>query len=251
LIVQGSPAKPSVAAEPAVSVWYRGSPAGTPREDDLAAIRAQGFGGVVWPASQASGAAGLLEMAGRLGLAVSIHAAPVHLTPTAAMTPPDRIDIVVSHVTPAGIPALVWRAVARGARAIAFDPGVASGPGLMDATGRPLPWVPPAAAIARNLMFNARLFSEVRPGPAVALQAPVPAGVDVVLLETSRAWVLISTNTSAASITAVVDLPPSVAPALWTSLLDGSELSMLSRPIGPRWTFRSGPGEAGVWAIDK
>ncbi|HYN10259.1 MAG TPA: hypothetical protein VES67_22930 [Vicinamibacterales bacterium] len=251
LLADGRPTTPWAPAEPVVSVWYRGSPAGTPREDDLAAIRAQGFTGVTWPASQPSGAGDLLKMAVRIGLGVSIHAAPVHLTPPAALTPPERIDIVVSRVTPGQIPALVWRAVGRGARAIAFDPEAASGTGLTDASGRPRPWVAPAAAIARNLTFNARLFYDVRAGPSVALQAPTPAGVDVVLLETARAWVLVSTNTSAVSIKGVVDLPPAVAPALWTSLLDGADMSMLSRPSGPQWTFRLGPGEAGVWAIDK
>jgi hypothetical protein len=63
--------------------------------------------------------------------------------------------------------------------------------------------------------------------------------------------VLVSTNTSSARVTAVAGLPPSVAPALWTSLLDGSNMSMLSRTIGPRWSFELGPGEAGVWTIDR
>ncbi|HEY7476490.1 MAG TPA: hypothetical protein VH679_15825 [Vicinamibacterales bacterium] len=251
LLAQGGPARAPIPAEPVVSVWYRGSPAGTPREDDLAAIRAQGFTGVIWPASQVSGAADLVKMAGPLGLGVSIDASPEHLTAAAALTPPDRVDIVVSRLTPREIPALVWRAVSRGARAIAFDPGTTSGTGLVDANRRPQPWVAPAAAIARQLTFNARLFSEVRPGPAVAIQAPAPAGVDVVLLETARSWILVSTNTSAGPVKAVADLPPAVAPALWSSLLDGSEMSMLSRPVGPRWTFQLGPGEAGVWAIDK
>ena len=53
------------------------------------------------------------------------------------------------------------------------------------------------------------------------------------------------------SVKAVAELPKSVAPALWTSLLDGSGMSMLSRPTGPRWTFQLAPGEAGIWTIEK
>ena len=50
---------PVSAAEPVVAVWYRGAPAGTPRQDDLAVIRALGFNGVVWPDfSLAEGLAG-------------------------------------------------------------------------------------------------------------------------------------------------------------------------------------------------
>jgi hypothetical protein len=238
-------------AEPVVSIWYRGA-GGVPRQDDLAAIRAQGFTAITWPASQPAHAAELQRLASGVGLSVSFQPAPVHLTPAAASRPPERVDVLVSRVTAAEIPALVWRAVSRGARAIAFDPGVSSsGSGLTDSSGRPLAWVAAAGALARQLTFNARLFLDVRPGPELALQSPVPAGVDVVLLETPRVWVLISTNISSAPIKAVADLPKSVAPALWTSLLDGSGMSMLSRPTGPRWTFQLAPGEAGVWTIEK
>jgi hypothetical protein len=251
LISQVPPASPPqpVAADPVIAVWYRGSPAGMPREEDLAAIRAQGFTAVIWPASQSSAAGKLLEMASRAGLRASIHAAP--LTSAVVAPPPERVDIVVSHLVPKAIPALAWRAIARGVRSIAFDPGVAAGAGLVDEQGLALPWVAPAAAIARHLTFNGRLFNDLRPGPTVSLHPPVPPGVDVVLLQAPRVWVLISTNTSAVAIAAIADLPSSVAPALWTSLLDGSEMSMLSRPIGPRWTFKLGPGEAGVWLIDR
>ena len=241
----------AAAAEPVVSVWYRGTPPGVPREDDLAAIRAQGFTGVIWPADHPAGVAQVQRLASAVGLTVSVQAAPVHLTPELAGKPPEHVDIVTSRVAAAEIPALVWRAVGRGARVIAFDPGPVSGSGLTDRNGRRLAWVAPAAALARHLTFNARLFAGLTAGPAVTLQAPAPPGVDVVLLEAPRAWVLVATNTSSARITAVVDLPKSVAPALWTSLLDGSGMSMLSRPEGPRWTFELGPGEAGVWTIDR
>jgi hypothetical protein len=252
-----SPQAPSLTpqaavAEPVVSIWYRGT-GGVPRQDDLAAIRAQGFTAITWPANQPAHAAEVQRLAAGLGLRVSIQAAPVHLSRAAASRPPEHVDVVVSRVTAAEIPALVWRAVAHGARTIAFDPGVSSsgGSGLTDSSGRPLPWVAPAAALARQLTFNARLFLDMRAGPVVPLQAPVPIEVDVVLLETPRVWVLISTNTSASSIKAVAELPKAVAPALWTSLLDGSGMSMLSRPTGPRWTFELAPGEAGVWTIEK
>jgi hypothetical protein len=244
---------PAPNAEPVVSIWYRGT-GGVPRQDDLAAIRAQGFAAVTWPASQSAQAAEVHRLASGLGLGVSIQAAPVHLSPGAASRPSDRVDVVVSRTAAAEIPALVWRAVAHGARTIAFDPGAASsggGTGLTDSNGRPFPWVAPAAALARHLTFNARLFLDVRPGPGLTIQPPMPAGLDVVLLETPRVWVLISTNTSASPIKAVADLPKAVAPALWTSLLDGSAMSMLSRPAGPRWTFQLAPGEAGVWTIEK
>jgi len=238
-------------AEPVVAVWYRGTPAGTPRQDDLAAIRAQGFTGVTWPAGQTSRVDELRRIAGSLGLAVTVQAAPVPLTAASALRPTDRVDVDVTHLAADGIPALVWRAVGHGARTIAFDSGSQAGAPLTDATGRPLPWVGAASAIARQLTFNARLFLDARAGPRIAIQPPAPAGVDVVLLETGRAWMLIATNTSNARATTVAELPAAVPPALWTSLLDGSGLSMLSRPSGPRWTFELAAGEAAIWVIDK
>ena len=175
-------------AEPVVAVWYRGTPAGTPRQDDLAAIRAQGFTGVTWPAGQTSRVDELRRIAGSLGLAVTVQAAPVPLTAASALRPTDRVDVDVTHLAADGIPALVWRAVGHGARTIAFDSGSQAGAPLTDATGRPLPWVGAASAIARQLTFNARLFLDARAGPRIAIQPPAPAGVDVVLLETGRAW---------------------------------------------------------------
>ena len=237
--------------DPVVAVWYRGTPAGTPRQDDLAAIRAQGFTGVTWPADQRARVEELRRMAGNVGLDVLLRPAAVPLTASSALKPGDRVDIVVSRVAIEKIPAVVWRAVAHGARAIAFDSESTSGTGLTDATGRPLPWVAPASAIARQLTFNARLFLDTRAGPRVAIQSPASPDVDVVLLETSRAWMLIATNTSAARVSTVAELPAAVPPALWTSLLDGSGLSMLSRPSGPRWTFELAAGEAAIWVIDK
>jgi hypothetical protein len=238
-------------AEPVVAVWYRGTPAGTPRQDDLAAIRAQGFTGVTWPAGQTSRVEELRRIAGSLGLAVTMQAAPVPLTAASALRPPDRVDVDVTRLAADEIPALVWRAVGHGARTIAFDSGSQAGAPLTDAAGRPLPWVGPASAIARQLTFNARLFLDARAGPRIAIQPPAPPGVDVVLLETGRAWMLIATNTSNARATTVAELPAAVPPALWTSLLDGSGLSMLSRPSGPRWTFELAAGEAAIWVIDK
>ena len=125
-------------AEPVVSIWYRGT-GGVPKPDDLAVIRAHGFTAITWPAGQAAHAAELHRLAGTLGLGVSIQTAPVPLGPDAASRPGDRVDVVVSRATAAEIPALVWRAVAHGARTIAFDPGTSSGSGLTDANGRPLP----------------------------------------------------------------------------------------------------------------
>ena len=62
-----------LSAEPVISVWYRGTPAGVPREDDLALIRAHGFTGVTWPSSQVAGLPELSRIADVYGLMVVIQ----------------------------------------------------------------------------------------------------------------------------------------------------------------------------------
>jgi hypothetical protein len=64
------------AADPVVTVWYRGTPAGTPRQEELAVIRALGFGGVTWPASQTQSVEALKKMAADVGLQVTLADAP-------------------------------------------------------------------------------------------------------------------------------------------------------------------------------
>ena len=61
---------------PTVHVWYRGVPAGVPRQDDLAVIRAHGFGGVVWPDVYADAMRDIARMASIVDLGVMMRGAP-------------------------------------------------------------------------------------------------------------------------------------------------------------------------------
>ena len=69
-------ASPVAPPEPVVSARYRGSPAGQPRLDDLAAIRAIGFTGVTWPLAQPDRLTELRGMAATVGLAVIVRPPP-------------------------------------------------------------------------------------------------------------------------------------------------------------------------------
>jgi len=239
------------AAEPVVSVWYRGSPPGQPRQDDLAVIRALGFSSVTWPLVSTGGAADLRRMAEIVGVAVEIRPESQPLTAVSAMHPRPTIDVPVKDLATEDIPALVWRAVAHGARVICFDPGPADGTGLQNAAGRAAPWVPTARSIARQLSFNAKLFGDVRSGPPVEVMGPAAPVLDVVLLQDERSWVLFATNTSSARVKAIARLPAIVPAAMWVNMLDGSQMSMLSQPIGPRWDLDLEPGGARVYVISK
>jgi hypothetical protein len=237
------------AAEPVVAVWYRGVPVGAPRQSDLGAIRALGFNGVVWPNAHAAGLIEIRRLAGLVGLTVIAADAPAAITPRGALKPPDRVDIVItSPSTP--ILALTWRAVAHGARTIAFDSQSPTGAGLEERDGSLKPWVRTAINIARQLTANARLADIMRPGPGITVTPPTPA-LDVVMLDADRSWVVVATNTSPSALKAAVRLPPGTPYALWVSWLEGPPLAMVSEMAGPRWMLSMEPRSARVYIIDK
>lgn len=244
---------PSAAsAQVITSVWYRGLPSGVPRYVDLEAIRANGFTAVTWPLQHVNGAMELQRMASTLGLTVVVRSESVPLTFALATQGESKVDVLVPRTPPGEWTALIWRAVAHGARVVSFDAGLAQGTGLWDETGTP-DWVPVAVALSRQLTTNGSLVASLRRGPAVTIEQPVPA-LDVSLLENARSWVIIATNASTTTgkvIDTTAVFPPQVPAAEWLSLFDGNMMSMLYRATGSRWHVRLGPGEAKVFVIDK
>lgn len=252
LLIAQTATPPAVAAvSPLVSVWYRGDPAGTPRQDDLAVIRALGFPGVTWPSQHTGGLAELRRQADIVGLVVIVRPEPATPPPAQSREPDPSVDLLVKETAASAIPAQVWRAVARGVRQISFDAGIPTGAGVMDASGDKAAWVPAALAIARQFTFNAPFFRGLRPAGAVIVEAPVPPGVDISLLQDERSWVVIATNTSRQRARPTAKLPVGVPPALWSNLLDGSAMSMLAQPDGARWTVTLEPGEARIYIVNK
>jgi hypothetical protein len=243
-----SPPMAGTVAPPPVAVWYRGVPAGVPRQNDLAAIRALGFSAIAWPADFGAALSDVTRMAAVADLQVEVRASPHALTAEGAFAPPMSIDV---SVAPAAVPtftALTWRAVAHGARRVAFDAGSPTGAGLDDANAA---WVRPAASLARQLASNTTLFAALRDMPPLVVESPPNSRLDVVLRQTDRAWVLIATNLGPAPQRVVARLPAEVPSALWVSLMDGDAMSMLSLPGGPRWTVDLAAGEARAYVIDK
>ena len=239
------------AAEPVVSVWYRGTPAGTPRQSDLGAIRALGFNGIVWPKAGAASEFEVTRLAGLVGLKVVVADRPVPITAETALRPPDRVDIVITSETSAMIMALAWRAVAHGARTIAFDSRSPAGAGLEEADGSLRTWVRTAISIARQLTANANLANLMRPGPGILVTPDSAPALDVVFLDGDRSWVIVATNTSSAKVAATVRLPTGTPYALWVSWLESPPLAMISEPAGPRWVLSMEPRSARVYIIDK
>jgi hypothetical protein len=187
-----------------------------------------------------------------MGLQVVVRAEPrALLTAETALAPDEIVDVAATDAASPTIAALVWRAIAHGARAVAFDPGRVRGGGVTMAGGGAPDWVAPVRSLAQQLQFNGTLVASLARGPAVRIVAPVPAGLDVMLLQDAQSWILIATHTGAAEARVVVHLPPQVPAALWSNLLEGGGMSMLVRPEGPQWTLTVPAGAAKVYVIDK
>ncbi len=235
------------------SIWYRGKPAGVPRQMDLDAIALAGFSAVTWPMVQVDGAMELRRMAESAELQVVIRSEPFPLTIESALRPDTYVDILVPQTPVPQYPTLMWRAVAHGARVISFDIGAADGNALLDQAGRPASWVAPVSAVARDLVRHATMVDVLTAGPAVRVEPQAP-GLDVTLLDARRSWVLIATNLSPTG-TPPADtyayLPRPVLPAEWLNLLDGSTIAMLRRPTDVRWHVVLGPGDVRVYVIGK
>ena len=244
-------AAPALAADPVVGVWYRGTPAGTPKQEELAVIRALGFGAVTWPASQKAGLETLTAMAAAVGLQVTVAAPPKPVTPGSLLKPSDRLDLIVTPQNADAMTALTWRAIARGARTIMFDSGAPQGAGLENPDRSLKPWVRKAIDVARQFGANTRLIRSLRPGPGVIVTPDLSPALDVVMVDADRGWMLVATNTSPDPVTASVRLPAGTAYAIWVDLLDGTTLAMNGEAAGPRWTLKMAPQTARVYVIDK
>jgi len=238
---------PQSSLAPIVAVWYRGVPAGTPRADDLGAIKAIGFTAIAWPRGDARALESAKKLAAGVGLAVVESSAPAYLTAASALAPGERVDVR----TDGAMLALAWRAFAHGARTIVFDAGAPAGAGL-ETAGRELqPWVSEARNVSRQITVNARLAAALKPGPGVLVWPDQSPDLDVVLLDADRSWALVATNAGRESRKATVRLPAGAPYAIWISWLDGGPLSMVGEAPGPRWNLDLAPGAARAYLIDK
>lgn len=240
-------------SEPIVSVWYRGTPPGTPVQDELAAIRALGFTSVTWPASQAAGVAELRLQAALVSLAVDVRAPKTPLTIESSRSPEMVTDVLVPSLPPPLLAATVWRAIAHGARTIAFDAGSPSGAGVDDVDGRTPAWIAPARTIARQLSANVRLFDQLAGGSAIKFQSigGQPGALDAMLFQTLRDWVIVATNTSTSRAEGTTILPKALPYAPWGSLLDGQVAAMRQSVEGPVWHLVLEPGATRIYVASK
>lgn len=236
-----------------MSIWYRGTPPGVPVQDELGAIRALGFTSVTWPVSQAAGVAELRRQAALVSLAVEVRAPKAALTIDSSRQPERVTDVRVTSLPPPLLAATVWRAIAHGARTIAFDAGAPAGAGIDDVNGQTPAWIAPARTIARQLSANVRLFDQLAGGTPIAFQAigGQPGALDAMLFQTSRDWVIVATNTSASRADGMTTLPKALPYAPWGSLLDGQVVAMRQHAEGPLWQLVLEPGATRIYVTSK
>jgi hypothetical protein len=233
--------------DPLVSIRY-GRDGSLPALNQLAAIKAVGFDAVAWPAGRPAELPEVRRQASIVGLSVVVLAPPTHLTARGARRPGKHVDVAVGQADPRTTVPLVWRAVAHGARSIAFDPGRET---VSAADGGAAAWVAPAVGISRQLSANRRLVDALTPGPALRIDSARGGDLDVVLLDGGRAWVIVATNLSASRASARVTFPKGVPSGLWASWLDDSAMSMLYQPTGPVWSVELDGWGVKVYFVDK
>src|SRR5262245_48025565 len=155
-----------------VFVWYRGTPVGTPQQNDLARWRAVGLNGVMWPADQRAGEADFRRMAAVAGLELDVRDPSVKSR--------DVETIVLRTLrAPEDVAAIAWRAVTRGTHEIAIDPGGAPGGALTFPSGDLRPWVKPVVAVSRQISTNGDLLGALRRRSDITFDAPLAAGLDI------------------------------------------------------------------------
>lgn len=232
------------AAGPVLGVWYRGTPAGVPVQDELALIRAFGFSAIVWPWSDPAHVPELARLADLVGLEV------VTLDEAARG---DRrwYDRKIREGASPLTAADIWTAVSDGARLVTVDAGAPVGAGLRAASGAPAPWVAVAQGAARQFQSNAGVLGQLQPGPAIEIVAGTESSCRLTLFEAGRAWVIIAANSAPTAASMLARLPRSIPYGPWIDLLDGSDMAMVSLPSHHEYRAMLPPGAARVYVIDK
>jgi hypothetical protein len=149
--------------------------------------------------------------------------------------------IVVATAPPAARLAM-WAAIARGERTVSFMSSDGS-------IGPLLPLGETAGVITRNQA----LFAPLRPrtGGVTSVAAGGGASIDVKLLESAQALMIIGLNYAPAPQTATITFAPEIPEAIWQNLETGTAVNFVMGKSGPFLEYTFAPRDALVLMIRK
>jgi hypothetical protein len=142
-----------------------------------------------------------------------------------------------------GLAGRAWSALARGARGILFDDWAA--------LARNTRALAAAAEFAEAVTRNAALYAPLRPR-VTDLRSADPAGmVEVRMLESTAAFVLIAINHTGSRQTLDIGFPPDIPEAIWRNMTTGASVSFIMGADGPTYKRSLAPYDVIVLAINR
>ncbi|MGH9310781.1 MAG: hypothetical protein ACRD1U_15500 [Vicinamibacterales bacterium] len=139
--------------------------------------------------------------------------------------------------------ARAWSALARGARGVLFDDWAA--------LARNTAALAAAAEFTEAVTRNAALYAPLRPRTADLRTAAAPETVEVRLLESAAAIVIIAINHTPARQSLDVGFPRDIPEAIWRNMVTGASVSFVMGADGPAYKRSLAPHEVLVLAINK
>jgi hypothetical protein len=193
-----------------------------------------------WAGGAPAAAAGFVEyVRKRLSLQRGILEVARHAP--AADDPPARIP--VTSATAPGARLAMWSAIARGARRVAFfEASNPLGAGVLS-----------LGETAGVITRNQALFAPLRPRGegVVSISAGGGAPIEVRLMESADALMIIGLNYSAALRKTTITFSPEIPEAIWQNLETGTAVNFVMGSSGPVLEHTFGPRDALVLMIGK
>ena len=159
----------------------------------------------------------------------------------------DAAVLIPAGLEPDEIALRAWSALGRGRRIILFDDWAA--------LGRRPEALAAAAAFAEAVTRNAGLYAPLRPRVARPGAPPIRVtgegrSIDVHVLESSTAIVIVAVNNARAARKATITFPPDMPEAIWQNLATGATVHFVTGPDGPAYTRAFGGREVVVLMIN-
>lgn len=171
-----------------------------------------------------------------------LHAAVISVDAARSSDTQDRIEVGTGANAFAQARLRMWTAIAQGQRAVTFDDGANGRSGAARALGE----------LAGVITRNQALFGPLRPRQGAA-QASVEGGrgVEVRILESTEAIVIVAFNPAAEVRKVTLRFPPDVPEAIWQNIEEGVSVNFVMDKDGPFHAHTFAPHDVLVLTIRK